>query len=337
MPNTVRWGILGCGDVCEVKSGPAFQQATSSALVAVMRRDGEKAADFAKRHNVPRWYDDADALIADQEVDAVYVATPPGSHLELALKVAAAGKPCYVEKPMARNADECRQMVEAFERAGVPLFVAYYRRALPAFVRAKQIVDAGTLGQITSVASRFSMPHRADAGWRVEPAISGGGLFLDLASHAINALEWICGPFEDAQGDAAGLMTGGKVDDVVTVQWRCATTGARGYAAYNFASAVTEDILEITGTAGRLTWSCFGDGTLTLQRVDGSKEIEKHPPPRHVHGPLVQTIVDELRGIGRSPSDGRSGWQTQRLLDAGVARFYGRTPPTDERPTIKAR
>src|SRR3954447_6932178 len=142
---TIRWGIVGCGDVTECKSGPAFGKARNSALVAVMRRDGAKAADYAKRHGVPRWYDDADKLIGDPEVDAVYVATPPGSHLEYALKVAAAGKPCYVEKPMARSFVECQRMIDTFERAKVPLFVAYYRRALPRFVKLKELLDSGEI------------------------------------------------------------------------------------------------------------------------------------------------------------------------------------------------
>src|SRR5438045_5708661 len=104
---TVRWGIIGCGKVTEVKSGPAFQKAEGSALVAVMRRNGALAADYARRHGVPRWYDDAAALIADPEVDAVYIGTPPGAHESLALAVCAAGKPAYVEKPMARTLSEC--------------------------------------------------------------------------------------------------------------------------------------------------------------------------------------------------------------------------------------
>jgi predicted dehydrogenase len=320
-PKMIRWGIVGCGDVTEVKSGPALQQADGSALVAVMRRDGEKARDYAGRHNVARWYDDADALIADAEVDAVYVATPPSSHLELAMKVAAAGKPCLVEKPMARTGEECRQMVEAFERAGVPLFVAYYRRALPAFVRVRQLVDAGTLGTITSVSSRFSRPPSPDAGWRIDPDVSGGGLFVDLASHALNALEWIAGDFVEPQGRAVGLAHE-RVEDVVTLQWRCAASGALGYAAYNFASAVSEDVLEITGTKARVSWACFGDGTVAIAHADGRVEIEKHPPPRHVHGPLVQAIVDELRGRGRSPSDGISGMRTSVLIDVAIGEFY---------------
>ena len=319
--HVIRWGILGCGDVCEVKSGPALQQATGSSLVAVMRRDGEKAKDFAQRHNVARWYDDADALIADPEVDAVYVATPPNSHVDLASRVAKAGKPCLVEKPMARNAGECRQMVGAFKRANVPLFIAYYRRALPAFVRAKQIFDAGTLGTLTSVSTRLSLPPSSNSGWRVDPEVSGGGLFVDLASHALNALEWIVGDFEDARGQASSLTTGGGVEDVVTLQWRCAN-GALGYAAHNFASAVHEDVLEIIGTAAQLSWSCFGDGTLTLTHADGKVEVEKHPPPKHVHLPLVQTIVDELRGNGTCPSTAAAGMRTQEHIDAAIGKFH---------------
>src|SRR5512139_930236 len=121
----VRWGIIGCGNVTEVKSGPGFRKAEGSSLVAVMRRDRSKAEDYAQRHGVPRVHDTADALIRDPGVDAVYIATPPSSHLALARRVAAAGKPCLVEKPMAMSHAECVSMNEAFRAAGVPLFVAY--------------------------------------------------------------------------------------------------------------------------------------------------------------------------------------------------------------------
>ncbi len=152
----IRWGILGCGDVCEVKSGPAFQKLEGSALQAVMRRNGELARDFAKRHGVSSAYDDAQQLIDDPKVDAVYIATPPGSHEALARKVAAAGKPAYVEKPMARNHAECERMIEAFDKANVPLFVAYYRRALPRFLKVKELIDDGQLGRITGISARFA-------------------------------------------------------------------------------------------------------------------------------------------------------------------------------------
>src|SRR4051794_17664664 len=177
----IRWGIIGCGDVTEVKSGPAFQNASGSKLVAVMRRDAAKAEDYARRHNVPRWYSDADKLINDPKVNAVYVATPPGSHLEFALRVAAAGKPCYVEKPMARSYVECAKMIEAFERVRLPLFVAYYRRMLPRFLKAKELIDAGQLGQVTSCRYRFNRTPRADgpAAWRTNAELAGAGHALD--------------------------------------------------------------------------------------------------------------------------------------------------------------
>ncbi|HEY7374191.1 MAG TPA: Gfo/Idh/MocA family oxidoreductase, partial [Polyangia bacterium] len=195
-PRTIRWGMIGCGDVAEVKSGPGFQKAEGSALVAVMRRRGDLAADYARRHGVPRWYDDAAALIADPEVDAVYIATPPGAHERLALAVCAAGKPAYVEKPMARNLAECARMVDAFAAAGLPLFVAYYRRALPRFLRARDLIASGALGRLTGVRYRQSGPYHHDVEarvregaalpWRLEAEHAGGGLFLDVGCHTLD-------------------------------------------------------------------------------------------------------------------------------------------------------
>ena len=168
----VRWGIIGCGDVTEVKSGPGFQKAAGSRLVAVMRRRGDLAADYARRHQVPRWYDDAAALIADPEVDAVYIATLPNTHAAYALQVAAAGKPAYVEKPMARTATECDRMVDEFTRAELPLFVAYYRRRLPRFLAVEEILQGGRLGSLTGITYRLAAPHHlAAAGWRLEAEI----------------------------------------------------------------------------------------------------------------------------------------------------------------------
>ena len=197
--DAIRWGILGCGDVTEVKSGPGvMNRGEESQVVAVMRRDAEKAADYAKRHGVAKWYDDADELINDPEVNAVYVATPPGGHRDFALKVAAAGKACYVEKPMARTADECREMVRAFREADRPLLVAYYRRRLPRFTTAKELIDTGRLGTVTGVDYVMARPHRPgkDHGWRTRPEVSGGGLFVDLGSHLLDLLDFLLGPLD---------------------------------------------------------------------------------------------------------------------------------------------
>jgi predicted dehydrogenase len=154
----VRWGIIGCGDVTEVKSGPALQEAEGSELVAVMRRTPGAAADFAKRHGVPLWFEDAQALAAAAEVTAIYIASPPGAHMEHARIAAAAGKPTYIEKPLGRNLAESEAIARLFADAGVPLFVAYYRRALPPFVEAKALLASGALGEPTFVSFAQSAP-----------------------------------------------------------------------------------------------------------------------------------------------------------------------------------
>src|SRR5262245_27820863 len=206
----VRWGIVGCGDVTEIKSGPGFQKAHGSALVAVMRRDRAKAEDYARRHGVPRAYDRAANLVADPDVDAIYVATPPSSHLELARLAAEAGKPCLVEKPMAMNHAECLAMIEAFRANRVPLWVAYYRRALPRFLAVRERLAGGAIGTLTSAHVQVTEPLAVGgvrANWRFDPLVAGGGLFLDLASHCVDLLDFFAGPVADACGFA--LNTGG--------------------------------------------------------------------------------------------------------------------------------
>ncbi len=197
---TIRWGIIGCGDVTEVKSGPGFQKASHSRLVAVMRRNGDLARDYAHRHGVPRWYDSAEDLIGDPDVDAVYIATPPAFHKEYTLLSAQAGKPVYVEKPMALNFQECRQMIQACQAAGVPLFVAYYRRALARFLNIKQLLDTQAIGEPRFVNITLYQPIAQDEltpqtlPWRVIPELAGGGRFVDLASHMLDFLDYPAWP-----------------------------------------------------------------------------------------------------------------------------------------------
>lgn len=321
----IRWGIIGCGNVTEVKSGPGFQKAQGSSLVAVMRRNGDLAADYAQRHTVPRWYDNAEALIHDAEVDAVYIATPPSSHLEYALQVCAAGKPAYVEKPMARNHAECQQMVEAFKAAQLPLFVAYYRRGLPRFIKAKELVASGQLGQVTGICYRFASPPQnldpANLPWRLKAEESGGGIFLDLASHTLDILDFILGPLENVSGAATNFSAAYAVEDSVVMHFGTAG-GALGTASWNFAGAVDEDVIEINGTQARLTLSTFGNEPVRLESKSG-EELFDLPNPPHIQQPLIQTIVNELQGNGKCPSTGTSGARTSHVMDTVLQGYYG--------------
>src|ERR1044072_2126533 len=251
---TIRWGIIGCGDVTEVKSGPGFQKANHSTLVAVMRRDGLLAKDYAERHGVSHWYDDASQLINDPEVDAVYVATPPSSHRQYTLMAAQAGKPAYVEKPMALNFDECREMIAACQTAGVPLFVAYYRRALPRFLKFKELVDSGAIGEARFVSVALYQPagnlNAATLPWRVVPEISGGGLFVDLASHTLDFLDYVFGPIASVQGCAANQARLYEAEDIVTGLFPF-ESGVAGGGAWCFTVAGKSDVVTIVGKIGR--------------------------------------------------------------------------------------
>jgi 1,5-anhydro-D-fructose reductase (1,5-anhydro-D-mannitol-forming) len=330
----IRWGIIGCGDVCEVKSGPAFYKASGSELRMVMRRDAAKAQDFARRHGVARWSGDAEAVIRDPEVDAVYIATPPGSHLEYALRVAEAGKPCYVEKPMARSAAECRQMLDAFERARRPLFVGYYRRALPRFTTVKQLLGSGRLGQVLAVSHVYqgrAQPRAAgdpifpSTPWRENVLESGGGLFLDLGSHALDLLDFLLGRLWRVAGSAARRTPAvGRADapeDAVVMSF-ATESGVLGTLRYQFHTSGSVDRLEFVGTLGTLSLSVFGREALELRIGDELERIEVEQP-EHVHLPLVQSLVDELHGRGKCPSTGRSALRASEAMDRVLEDYYG--------------
>ena len=314
----IRWGIIGCGDVCEVKSGPGLQKARGSELVAVMRRDAAKAEDFAQRHGVPRWYGDAEDLIADPEVDAVYIATPPGTHLVYTRLAAAAGKPVYVEKPMARTHAECREMIEACRAAGVPLFVAYYRRALPRFLAVKEAIETGRIGQPVLARVSFLRPivekeHGPDKPWRVMPEHSGGGHLWDMGSHALDFLDYVLGPVVEVSGAACNVGGVYEPEDTVCGHF-VFKSGCLGTGTWAFAAGIHEDRMELVGTEGRISFSVFGTEEPTLQRGD---VLEKIPgsTPVHVQQPLIQTLVDELNGNGRCPSTGESAARTNWVLE----------------------
>ncbi len=316
MTKTIRWGIIGVGNVCEVKSGPGFQKATNSELVAVMRRDGDLAKDFAERHGVPKWYDDATPLINDPDVDAVYIATPPHVHLEYTEQIAKAGKPVFVEKPMARSFKECQAMVDVCAKADVPLWVAYYRRALPRFIKLKQLIESKAIGEVNtvSVTLRNKMIDVSNGiPWRVQPEISGGGLFVDVGVHMLDYLEYVFGAIQSVGGATANHGGQYPAEDNVVAHF-VFESGVTGAGVWDFNGHDHLDQTVIVGTEGTLTYSTFGTDAIRLMTADGEQLIDVATPP-HVHQPLIQTIVDELNGNGECPSTGISGARTTWVTD----------------------
>jgi 1,5-anhydro-D-fructose reductase (1,5-anhydro-D-mannitol-forming) len=326
---TIRWGIIGCGNVTEVKSGPAFSKAPHSSLVAVMRRDGERARDYAQRHNVPRWYDDAAALIADAQVDAVYVATPPSTHKQYALMSIAAGKPVYVEKPMAMDAAECEAIIRAGREANVPVFVAYYRRSLPRFLKVRELIfEQQAIGTPRMVNTVLHEPHHPryhdpkNLPWHVQPSISGGGIFMDIGCHTLDILDWLFGPIVSVSGRASNQLGAYSVEDTVAMSFAFGN-GMLGTGLWNFDSYKYHDNIDVIGDRGRISFATFGDGPIQVENAHGVHEY-RVANPLHIQQPLVETIVAELtEQVGICPSTAESGARTSWVMDQ-VLRDYRR-------------
>lgn len=319
----IKWGIIGVGNVCEKKSGPAFQNIEGSTLVAVMRRTGNLAADFAKRHGVPKWYDDAEKLINDPDINAIYIATPPDGHAHYTALSAAAGKPVYVEKPMARTHQECLNMIAACETAGVPLFVAYYRRALPNYLKIKALIEEGAIGDIRFIDIKIHKSIHPDKvsqsqnieNWRTKPEIAGAGYFYDLASHQLDFLDFLFGPIEKAQGIAKNFGNVYPAEDT-TLGTFTFENGILGIGSWCFAVSENAQLDKTTiyGSKGTIEFPFFTGFDVTLNIEGKNSKIFKFDIPLSIQQPLIQTIVEELKGVGKCPSTGVSGARTNWVM-----------------------
>ncbi|MEL7162016.1 MAG: Gfo/Idh/MocA family oxidoreductase [Bacteroidota bacterium] len=315
----IRWGIIGCGDVTEVKSGPAYQQTPGFALHAVMRRDEAKGRDYARRHGVPVYHSAAEDLIADPDIDAVYVATPPDSHLHYGLLVAAAGKPCCIEKPLSPSYAESLSIREAFVGAGVPLFVAYYRRTLPRFKQVKEWLDAGRIGTVRHLNWVLSWGPNAldlsgEPNWRTEARVAPGGYFDDLASHGLDLITHFLGKIDSVYGVSDNQQGLYSAKDAFAACWRHGS-GATGAASWNFGSYGNEERVDIFGAEGRITFSVFNEAPVVLETAAGREVITiEHPPT--VHLPHVRLMYRQLAGEAVvHPANGDTALHTSWVMD----------------------
>ena len=313
--------MIGCGNVTEKKSAPSFNKIVGSKLVAVGSRSPGKAEDYARRHGIPRWHRDPFEVIRDPEVDIVYIATPPGPHLEYALETIQAGKPVYIEKPMARTFAECQQINAAAGREGIPVFVAYYRRSLEYFNRVKEILSEGRLGKILHINMQQYFPAREEdhdpstLPWRVKPEISGGGYFHDMGCHALDILFYLFGDPVRVKGiymNKGGLY---KADDTIgallTLPGNIPVTGSWSFVT---PEPFRKDRVEVTGDLGKLVFSIFSFDPIRL--ITGEKEESfTIIPPEHIQMPLIRSVIDDLNGSGSCPSTGKTGAVTSLVMD----------------------
>jgi predicted dehydrogenase len=318
MGKNYKWGIIGCGKVTELKSGPAYQKVEGFELHAVMRRNAEKAKDYALRHGVPKFYDNAENIINNPEIDAVYIATPPDSHKFYALKVAEAGKICCIEKPMAPSYKECVSINNAFVEKKIPLFVAYYRRSLPRFEKVKSWIEQNKIGTIRHINWHLRKPANSiDASkiynWRTDAKIAYGGYFDDLASHGIDLFIHLLGDVYKANGLAVNQQGLYSSMDAVTGYWvhECGVTGS---GSWNFGCEKREDKVEIYGEKGKISFSVFDENPLLLERGD-KKESFVIENPENIQFFHVQNMKNHLSKTFLHPSTGTTAAHTSWVLD----------------------
>lgn len=317
-PKIIRWGIIGCGNVTEVKSGPAYQKTEGFKIEAVMRRDADKAADYAKRHGIQKYYTNADDLINDTEIDAIYIATPPDTHKYYGLKVALAGKICCIEKPLAPNYQDCISIYETFEEKNIPLFVAYYRRTLPRFEQIKKWLDTNSIGEIRHIRWHLSKPtseqdKSGTYNWRTDSEIATGGYFDDLASHGLDLFIHLLGNIKEVSGISHNQQGLYSSQDTVTACW-AHETGVTGTGSWNFGCYEREDKVEIYGSKGKITFSVFENVPLVLTNEEGETALNiEHPENIQLHH--VQQMREHLLGNSIHPSNGFTAAHTNWVMD----------------------
>jgi predicted dehydrogenase len=318
----IKWGIIGCGDVTELKSGPAFNKVKNSELIAVMRRDPEKAKDYAFRHGVPKWYANANDLIYDADVNAVYIATPPSSHEEYTLAAINAGKPVYVEKPMTVNFASAKRMADAAKNKNIKLSLAHYRREQPLFKKIKQLLSEKIIGEVLFARSElYKRPLSQEelevpkTVWRVDPVIAGGGLFHDLSPHQLDLMIYFFGEPRKASGistNQAGLY---KADDLVAgnILFKNGIV-FDGIWCFNVAKEDEKDFCEIFGEKGKISFSFFEHKIFTVT-VEGKSEDFLFEPLQHVQQPMIEKVVEYFLDEGPNPCSGEEGTTVMRLID----------------------
>jgi len=316
----IKWGIIGCGDVTEVKSGPAFNKAENSELIAVMRRNAEKAQDYANRHQVPKWYDDAQLMINDPDINAIYIATPPLYHEEYTIAALKAGKPVYVEKPVTVNAASCIRMGEASIDFKTKLSVAHYRRALPVFNKVKELLAIKAVGDVRFVNLQMLQPDKSniiansESNWRIDPAISGGGLFHDLAPHQLDLMLYYFGNIQSICGTSANQAGYYQADDIVSGNILF-DNGVifQGLWCFSVHESQTKDMCEIIGSKGKISFPIFGS-KITLH-AEGNEQIFDFVNPQHIQQPMIQQVVNYFLGKSENPCSAEQATEVMKIMD----------------------
>lgn len=308
---TIRWGLLGAGDIANKRVGSAIQNDPNSELVAVCRRSEGELRRFADQFSVPHRFTNAADLLALDDLDAVYIATPVDCHLPQTVAAARAGKHVLVEKPMALDSAQCDEMIAECDRAGVSLGVAYYRRFYPVVQRIESLIHSGKLGRILSIACVTGNPTRFPSDdWRVVLQRGGGGPLMDIGSHRIDVFLQLLGEVRSVKANVVDSPDfEAEQAAMLLVQF---DSDAQGVLQCYFGTLDTPDRLEVIGTEGRVLVDDLNQGDLILFTQEVQKE--SHPPDENLHAPLIADFSAALLN-GHTPRiSGPIGKQTNDVI-----------------------
>ena len=325
MSKIIRWGFLGCGKVVRTKSGDAFRNVPNSTIEVIRRRNLDAAKESAEYFGAPYWCDRIEELLAS-EIDAVYIATPPGLHYEQAMACLNAGKAVYLEKPFARNYTEAKQLTEAFEEAGVPLYIGHYRRALPRFLKIREMLKSNIIGDVTDIdfyLNRIFSQKEADNSWLYNPVLSGGGKYYDIAPHTVDIIQFLFGDITEVQGSARNLGVGCPLENVVEMTF-VTEKGVNGIARFCCVADEKSDRMHVTGTKGTMEFSVHGKTDVIVKDENGTiLEQFDLPDPKAVEESMVQSVVEDLLGISKCESKAKDVLVTYKIIDEVLNEFYG--------------
>jgi predicted dehydrogenase len=310
--NIITWGMIGCGDVTEVKNGPGLYLANQSRLKGITNRTHEKAQNWVKRHGHGIVYPSIEELLADEEIDIVYIAVTPDKHMEYAIMCAKAGKHCLIEKPLAMNYEEGLAIQEAFEQAGKKAFVAFYRRGMNRFVKIKELLSDNTIGEVLGAnVTRYVAPMKDKTQWRANPAISGGNEFTETDIHILDYLVFLFGNIKEHSIMKTQHPDSGEISSVC-----CNLKFASGILVsgnWNYQCEYTKDCIEIVGTKGFLIFDFFhNEKPIVVSTANGTTDYVVEDS-RSVGLNLEQQIVNELLGLEKCSATVHEALKTLRI------------------------
>jgi len=298
----VRWGLIGCGDIARRRVAPALRDLPNCELVAVSRARADLAESFAGEFGARRWYGDWRQLIADEEVEAVYVATPVHLHAEQTIAAAEACKHVLCEKPLAMSVAECDRMIEACETSGVRLGVAYYRHFYPAVERIKAVLGSGEIGRPVvaqvNAFERFDPDPSHPRRWLIEKRLSGGGPMFDFGCHRIEVLIYLFGPVERVKSLVGNVVFEREVEDTASALLRF-EGGTQAVLSVTHGAREPQDTLRVFGSEGSIHADVLNEGEIRIINADGER-VEALPPHANLHQPLIDDFARAVLG-GRDP------------------------------------